>query len=52
MNRQPLLSVLMCVYNELPQHLEEAIDSILSQTYTHFEFIIIHDNPATGWNDT
>lgn len=45
MNRQPLLSVLMCVYNELPQHLEEAIDSILSQTYTHFEFIIIHDNP-------
>lgn len=38
----PLVSVLMPVYNgEL--YLEEAIESILNQSYTHFEFIIIND---------
>jgi glycosyltransferase involved in cell wall biosynthesis len=39
---RPLVSVLMPVYNA-EKHLKEAIDSILSQSYTHFEFLIIND---------
>ncbi len=38
----PYLSVVMSVYNG-EKHLNEAIDSILSQTYENFEFIIIED---------
>ena len=38
----PIISVLMPVYNAAA-YLQEAIDSILSQTYTDFEFIIIND---------
>ena len=38
----PLISVVLSVYNtEL--YLEEAIESILNQTYENFEFIIIND---------
>jgi glycosyltransferase involved in cell wall biosynthesis len=38
----PLLSVLMPVYNG-ETYLAEAIESILNQTYSNFEFIIIND---------
>jgi len=38
----PKISVIMSVYNG-KQHLKEAIDSILQQTFTDFEFIIIND---------
>ena len=38
----PLISVLMPVYNG-EKYLQEAIDSILDQTYANFEFIIIND---------
>lgn len=38
----PLVSVLMPVYNG-EKYLKEAIESILNQTYTNFEFIIIND---------
>jgi len=38
----PLISVVMSVYNS-EKYLKEAIDSILIQTYTNFEFIIIND---------
>lgn len=38
----PLVSVVMSVYNG-EQYLREAIDSILNQTFTDFEFIIIND---------
>lgn len=38
----PLVSVVMSVYNG-EKYLREAIDSILSQTFTDFEFIIIND---------
>jgi glycosyltransferase involved in cell wall biosynthesis len=38
----PLVSVLMPVYNG-EQYLRPAIDSILEQTFTDFEFIIIND---------
>lgn len=38
----PLVSVLMPVYNG-QEHLEEAIESILNQTYENFEFLILND---------
>jgi glycosyltransferase involved in cell wall biosynthesis len=38
----PRVTVLMPVYNA-SQYLGEAIDSILNQTYTDFEFIIVND---------
>lgn len=38
----PLVSVVMSVYNG-EKYLREAIDSILNQTFTDFEFIIIND---------
>ena len=39
----PRVSVLMPVYNTKPEHLREAMDSILSQTFTDFEFLILND---------
>jgi len=38
----PKISVLMSVYNGEP-YLQEAVDSILKQTYQDFEFIIVDD---------
>jgi glycosyltransferase involved in cell wall biosynthesis len=38
----PEISVVMSVYNG-EKYLDEAIESILNQTYTNFEFIIIND---------
>ncbi len=38
----PMISVLMPVYNG-EKYLKEAIESILNQTYTDFEFLIIND---------
>lgn len=43
----PCISVVMSVYNgEL--YLENAIESILEQTFTDFEFIIVDDNSTDG----
>jgi len=39
------ISVIMAVYNEPESFVSLAIDSILSQTFRDFEFIIILDNP-------
>jgi glycosyltransferase involved in cell wall biosynthesis len=39
---KPLVSIVMAAYNE-EKHIREAIESVLSQTYTHFDFIIIDD---------
>lgn len=39
----PRISVLMPVYNTRPEHLREAMDSILAQTFTDFEFLILND---------
>jgi len=39
---QPELSIIMSVYND-SKYLGSAIDSILNQSYTDFEFIIIND---------
>ena len=42
-NQKPLISIIMPVYNAA-NFLSQAIDSILNQTYSHFEFIIIDDD--------
>lgn len=39
----PALSVLMTVHNDLPEYLETAITSILSQSFDRFEFLILDD---------
>ena len=41
----PFVSVIMSVYNEPLEILTESIESVLNQTYTDFEFIIVIDNP-------
>lgn len=40
------ISVVMGVYNESSDYLIQSVDSILNQTFSDFEFIIILDNPA------
>lgn len=42
MEKRPLISVIMSVYNA-ENYLRDAIDSILNQTFSDFEFIIIED---------
>ncbi len=42
MSETALISVILPVYNA-QDYLKESIDSILSQSYAHFEFIIIND---------
>lgn len=44
---KPFVSVLMSVYNA-ERYLEDAIQSILTQTYKDFEFIIIDDGSNDG----
>ena len=46
----PMISVVMPVYNGEP-YLREAIESILNQTYSDFEFIIINDGSTdNSWH--
>ncbi len=42
------ISVLMSVYNTKEPWLREAIESILNQSYSNFEFIIVLDCPTDG----
>ena len=42
---EPRVSVLTPVYNTNIEHLHQCIDSILNQTFTDFEFIILNDSP-------
>lgn len=42
MTSKPLVSVFLSVYNG-EQHLREAVESILNQTFRNFEFLIIND---------
>ncbi|MFN5182505.1 MAG: glycosyltransferase [Bacteroidota bacterium] len=49
MIRNPKISVLMSVYNSA-SYLKESIDSVLSQTFTDFELIIINDGSTdSSW---
>jgi glycosyltransferase involved in cell wall biosynthesis len=45
MHQPPTVSIVMSVYNGTP-FLREAIESILSQTFSDFEFIIINDGSS------
>ena len=45
---QPLVSVLMSVYREPKEWLEESIGSIVNQTYPNLEIIIVLDNPENS----
>lgn len=40
-----LISVIMSAYNESYEELERSIGSILTQTYSNIELIIVNDNP-------
>jgi glycosyltransferase involved in cell wall biosynthesis len=44
---KPLISVVMPVYNALP-FLDDSINSILTQTFTDFEFVIFDDASTDG----
>lgn len=46
--KKGLISVIMSVYNTKEEYLRYAIESILSQTYTNFEFIIIDDGSTNN----
>jgi glycosyltransferase involved in cell wall biosynthesis len=50
MKNNPLISVLMPVFNG-EAFLREAIDSILCQSFTDFEFLIINDGSTDGTKD-
>lgn len=43
----PKVSVIMSCYKEIDSEVNQAIQSILSQTFKDFEFIIILDNPES-----
>jgi len=45
MKHTPKVSVLTPIYNTNPQHLRECIESILNQTFTDFEFLLLNDSP-------
>lgn len=47
---KPIISVLMPAYNAA-EYIREAIDSILTQTFTDFEFIIINDGSTDSTED-
>ncbi len=44
-NKNPKISVLMPVYKTNEKYLREAIESVLSQTFDDFEFLILDDCP-------
>lgn len=51
MKRIPRISVIMSVYKEPVEWIRQAIDSILSQSFGDFEFIIVNDCPDRKENE-
>lgn len=51
MKQNPSISVIMPVYNQ-GDYVGEAIESILNQTYTDFEFIIVNDGSIDNTEDS
>ncbi|MBE0670977.1 MAG: DUF563 domain-containing protein [Anaerolineales bacterium] len=47
MNSDPIISVVMITYNH-EKYIAEAVNSILSQTYSDFELIIVDDGSSDG----
>ena len=41
----PKISALMPVYNSNLAYLKETIESVLNQTFSDFEFLILNDSP-------
>ena len=50
-HKKPDISVIMCVNKNINNFLSQAIDSILSQTFTNFEFIIVNDGKENEVED-
>lgn len=48
--KNPYISVIMSIYNEPIDWLRNSIDSILNQSFSDFEFIIVNDNPKNVFN--
>lgn len=44
---KPAISVVMSVYKEPKSAIEPSVQSILSQTFQDFEFILVNDNPTS-----
>ena len=40
-----MISVIMSSYNESLDYLKQSLDSIINQTYTNLEIIVVNDNP-------
>lgn len=48
MMSEPLVSIIMSTYNESIQELSKSIGSVIGQTYSNLEFIIVCDNPSNS----
>ena len=52
MEQGPLVSIILSTYNWKSERLKKALDSVYSQTYKNFEFIIINDCSSNDIEDT